>query len=422
VLKLSDGVSWPTYVKNRRKALFEILLTSKAPKVSIMTDGVTTKLVGEVEVEKTPWLSKHSSPDVVLIAGTLIKIAARLGIEFQAELLGRIKEKKLLKGQAAKDFRVLDTRAVWNYIKDATPYKLHQWAEQTACAANVDRAQACANTSPTYTQIQRDREAGVEWCRESGVTGMVPSFVLAAIRGPNMNQVVANYVDPGLKNFLAGVWRYVDKATGEVWLIPHRITGAYYHHRVGLNRVREQEEQRGNMGKSWDERMSLDKARQRRLVEEGKRQLTLEILAGWRIAADRLGDGRDYVVIVEHGSSGDRGGSRHRKPATNEFIRSFARFVSVGTTSGFMTSQCCSRCGEHLEYANKPREIRSKCCSSEACMAHTSSEEPRAFHVDRDINAAVNFCLIDEAEAGGEGRPERFQSLYYPLVARNSVD
>jgi len=211
---------------------------------------------------------------------------------------------------------------------------------------------------------------------------------------------------------------------GERMFLPHRVTGAYYHHRVGLNRVRDQEERRDISEKTVDERMSYEKAKQRRLVEEGKRQLTLEILAGWRIAADRLGDGRDYVVIVEHGSGGDRGGSGHRKPATNEFIRSFARFVLVGTTSGFMSSQCCSRCGEHLEYANKPREIRSKCCSSEACLARAPaadprSKKPRVFHVDRDINAAVNFCLIDEAEAEGKGRPVRFQSVYYSRRLQN---
>lgn len=37
---------------------------------------------------------------------------------------------------------------------------------------------------------------------------------------------------------------------------------------------------------------------------------------------------------------------------------------------------------------------------------------PNAFSRS-DRNAAMNFMVIDEAEARGEGRPERFQSEFY---------
>ena len=65
-----------------------------------------------------------------------------------------------------------------------------------------------------------------------------------------------------------------------------------------------------------------------RLTDEGKRQFKLEMAAGFRLAGDFYGDGRDFPVIVEH--NGDNsGGSSHRKPATKEFLQSLAHFFLV---------------------------------------------------------------------------------------------
>ncbi len=158
----------------------------------------------------------------------------------------------------------------------------------------------------------------------------------------------------------------------------------------------------------------------RRLVDEGKRQFKLEIAGGFRLTADRLGDRRDFVVIVEHNQGGGCGSRGHRKPACNELVNSLSHFFLVGTSSGFRTSQRCSCCGEQLEYATN-KEIRSKTCTSPDCP-HTAnaSAQNRRFFADRDTNAAVNLCLIDEAEAEGKGRPERFQSEVYKRSKHSS--
>ena len=199
---------------------------------------------------------------------------------------------------------------------------------------------------------------------------------------------------------------------GIVHLYPLRVSGAYYHHRIGANRERAGRERRGSPELSEEERFSPARARDRRLLEEGKRQLWHEILAHLRLFADRHGDGRDFVVIFEQSSGGGVGGRAHRKPACTEFQNFLAQFVLVGTMSGYNTSQFSSRCGHRIKYGNN-REIRTKVC--EQCRrpgAATDSKRPFYFD-DRDINAGVNFMLIDEAEARGKCRPERFQSLAY---------
>ncbi len=42
----------------------------------------------------------------------------------------------------------------------------------------------------------------------------------------------------------------------------------------------------------------MQKAKDRRLIEEGKRQLFHEVLAAWRLFADQHGDGRDFVAVL----------------------------------------------------------------------------------------------------------------------------
>jgi hypothetical protein len=255
------------------------------------------------------------------------------------------------------------------------------------------------------------------------------------------NCVPAVYDDPGRKNFTAGVWRVVED--GEVTLYSHRITGNHYHHRIGANRERDRRERQDDctLQLSPSQRTSLSKARNRRLVEQGKREFFHEILANRRLFADLQGDGRDFVSIFEHSSGGGVGGNAHRMPACEEFQRFMAEFTLVGSMSGYNTSQMCSRCGHRLEYANK-REIRTKVCKSKECSKlcdstkHDQQQCSRSgyFFMDRyffhfnirsfllcvlfpllfsDVNAGVNFVLIDEAEARGEDRPLRFQSDYY---------
>ncbi len=116
---------------------------------------------------------------------------------------------------------------------------------------------------------------------------------------------------------------------------PFRVTGAQYQHRVGNNRVRDYNERKqDSLGLSAVSRTTPIKARQRRHVEEGKRQLFHEVLASWRLFSDRHGDGRDFVAVFEHQGEGPSGGSSHRKPATKEFLLFLSQFVLVASTSG----------------------------------------------------------------------------------------
>ncbi len=413
ILRLAgDPTEWPVCMVQHRAAVFKQYETCSSPEISIVTDGHVAKLVGKVDVEATPWLAKDSNAEVRLLAEGLVGIAGALGVNLKAELLRRIQQKNKTK----EKFKVLDSDALWTFIKDNTTLAPDQWAESVFGGPNPEaaaRAQSQTVGHKTYAELQKGRSEGVEWCRRSKVTGMVPSRILAEIRGERFDDVVAVYIDPGMKNPMAGVWRYVDKKTGSVMMQPWRVTTGLYHQRTGANREREWRESHGNVALSWADRMSDQKAKMRRLTDEGKRQFKLEIAAGFRLAADQYGDGRDFAVIVEHNGK-ESGGNSHRKPATKEFIQSLAHFFLVGRSSGFKCSQCCSCCGEQLQFAGKPREIRSKVCKSPRCPATEKAQaKERLFFADRDTNAAVNLALIDEAEARGEGRPERFQSQNY---------
>ena len=213
---------------------------------------------------------------------------------------------------------------------------------------------------------------------------MVPSDILSEIRGKNINSVPAVYDDPGMKCFTAGVWRILEGK--KVVLHSHRITGHYYHHRIGANRERDRRESRHDSALKLTilQRISMGKARDRRLLQEGKRQLFHEILAQRRLFADLNGDGRDFVQIFEHSSGGGVGGNAHRMPACDEFRNFMAEFTLVGSMSGYNTSQMCSRCGHRLEFANK-REIRTKVCKSDECTRRSTADDTKSqfFYVDR---------------------------------------
>ncbi len=241
------------------------------------------KLCGKREVPHQ-WSGKANKWEVEVYANTLIQLGRALGVNVEAELHRWRQEHQ-------RDSNI--KRWTLTFIKAKTPHAPATWCDLVfgeADPAKVAMAQSWTNGSMSYHNLQGDQ---VNWCRHSRVAGMLPSQILAAIRGANMNLVPAVYVDPGLKNFLAGVWQYLDAAV--VTFQPFRVTGAYYHHRVGLNRVRQASERRpSQLGLSWEQRASLSKAKHRRLVEEGKRQLFHEVLASWRLFSDRHADGRDF--------------------------------------------------------------------------------------------------------------------------------
>lgn len=391
---------------DRREFLLSRFETPAFKKQTLLTDGVDVKICGKVNVPTSPWLAKDSSKEVVLLANGLIGIAKALGVDLRPELWRRVQLKA-----DGKLTTVLDSEALWSYIKKETLLQKDAWCAAVFGEPNPEqarRARSMSDLELKYTDLKKHLAQGTNWCRKSKVTGQVPATILSEIRGDQIDTVPAIYCDTGRVNVVAGVWRVVEEDS--VALYSHRVTGAYYHHRIGANRVRAQVEARGAGKLSQTDRVSTSQARQRRLVEEGKRQLFHEIVASWRLFSDRKGDGRDFVVIIEHSSGGGVGGNAHRAPACKELQEFLGEFLLVGTTSGHNTSQMSSRTGHRMEFANK-REIRTKV---ERSISYTGADGKEHFYYDdRDINAGVNFMLIDEAEARGEGRPKRFQSTYY---------
>ena len=183
------------------------------------------------------------------------------------------------------------------------------------------------------------------------------------------------------------------------------------------------------------------------MVDEGKRQFKMEIVAAFRLTADRLGDGRDPALIVENDNKGNRGGFGHRKPATSEFVLSLTHFFLMGKAAGFCTSQCCSCCGVQTEFGDRKNGVRSKVCNSPNCpgtakmakankeaakeqvegtqkparkkgkrkaksqkadAADTARKEGRPFFfADRDVMAGVN----DKAEPEERNGPNAFRAM-----------
>lgn len=54
-----------------------------------------------------------------------------------------------------------------------------------------------------YFQLIRERDVGRDWCRKSAVTGPIPYFIVAEIRGKNWADVPVVTIDPGLVNMVA---------------------------------------------------------------------------------------------------------------------------------------------------------------------------------------------------------------------------
>ena len=163
------------------------------------------------------------------------------------------------------------------------------------------------------------------------VSGWLPGWILSEIRGANFAKVPAVYVDPGQKQVLAGV-RLVSNAgmgagvnaginaginagtgagvnagmgagvnagvgagmgaagndasnagpDGSVTFQPFRIPTGFWHHRTGSNRLRGKKERRDKAELTVKERMARQRAAERRLVEEGKRQAMHEASGGAR--------------------------------------------------------------------------------------------------------------------------------------------
>jgi hypothetical protein len=391
--------------RERREAIFARFNGS----ISIKTDGKVVQLSGTVSQPRQPWLAKNSNQEVKLIADTLIAVADRLDVDLPAELERRIEKKAKLPVAEQQQFRVLDTEELWNYIKVTTPLDREDWAAAVFGGpdpARVEAAHAEPSTFKTYPELKQAQLNGQNWCRQSAVHGMLPSHIITELRNVHFDDVTAFYMDPGLVNVVAGVFRHQEDGARRFQRF--RLTGSGYHHRTGQNRLRDRRERQPALGLSWAERASVAHAKQRHAVDEGKRQYFHEALAAFRMQADRFGDGRDFVVVYETSFSG--GGRAHRQPACNEFKLFLAQFVLVATMSGYNTSQFCNRCGERLQQARRG-DGRSKVCKSAACTTGRGKAWP--FRMDRDTNAALNFALIDEAEARGDLRPERFQSDHY---------
>ncbi len=95
----------------------------------------------------------------------------------------------------------------------------------------------------TYSYLKESALDGTNWCRKSKVTGQVPSWILSEIRGKQIDDVPSVYNDTGRVNFVAGVWRvreivrddYGTVEYGNIQLQPFRVTGGYYHNRIGAN-------------------------------------------------------------------------------------------------------------------------------------------------------------------------------------------
>ncbi len=109
--------------------IFDKYETVDKPKISIATDGHNAKLVGSVEVDPTAWLSRHSAPEVRLMADGLVQIATRLGVDLRAELLARVKHKEALPPDKKKTCRVLNAEELWDTIKRKTRAPRAKWTE-----------------------------------------------------------------------------------------------------------------------------------------------------------------------------------------------------------------------------------------------------------------------------------------------------
>ncbi len=133
------------------------------------------------------------------------------------------------------------------------------------------RARAEPPTFKTYPELKQAHVNGQNWCRKSRVHGTLPSHIVAELRNVKFDDIPVYYLDPGLCNVAAGVFRYKGE-DGENLFQPFRFTGSGYHHRTGQNRRRDRREREPSLGLSWAERASLPRAKARHALEEGKLQ------------------------------------------------------------------------------------------------------------------------------------------------------
>jgi hypothetical protein len=185
------GVELSAGMQARRTCLFQSFTSVLEPAISILTDGVDVKLCGKREVPRQ-WSGKANKWELEVYANTLIQLGRALGVNVEAELHRRRREH-----QRDSNIKTVDTEALWTFIKAKTPHAPATWCDLVfgeADPAKVAMAQSWTNGSMLYHNLQGDQ---MNWCRHSCVTGMLPSQILAEIRGANMNLVPAVYVDPG---------------------------------------------------------------------------------------------------------------------------------------------------------------------------------------------------------------------------------
>ncbi len=194
-----------------------------------------------------------------------IRIATALGVDLEAELHQRVKRKNALNKEAKAAFHVLNADELWHFIKAKTAVPATEWASAVFGSADAAHhmeahrlvdglSQQDLNKRFSYSGLKSAKEGGMNWCHKSAVTGQVPSRILAEIRNVRMNDVPAVYVDPGMVNPIAGVWRVVDGPQGNVKFHSFRLTNGYYHDRTGVNRarsVRSAREQQAGRGGSY---------------------------------------------------------------------------------------------------------------------------------------------------------------------------
>ncbi len=243
--------------------------------------------------------------------------------------------------------------------------------------------------SPSYHMLTAKAAAGdqggVGWAVKSRLPGILPDFVVADLVGHRGFRMAVLGLDPGTKNFVGGAWRLPDRGNFQ----PVRVSGQYYHERVGANRARDRLERERDGGatvaKDDAGRTRLPRAKARHALELGKSQLFHELLASWRVYGDECGGGRDFMIVTERDAP--TGGRGHRKPATKEFRRFLAQFVLVVTVGAAYTSQMCARCGAQMRAA-RTTEGRSKCCHSPSC-AETLAARRTAVRANRPAGAAT---------------------------------
>lgn len=104
-------------------------------------------------------------------------------------------------------FKVLDELELWEHVKNQTTYPRNQWVELVYGNADPNRVEFAKgwktrndNKDFKYEQLRMMASSSnnpINWCRKNQVTGLLPSKILAEIKGRNMNSVVGAKCDTG---------------------------------------------------------------------------------------------------------------------------------------------------------------------------------------------------------------------------------